>query len=131
MNAQATRPTPPAWLNIDAVIEPEERAELHQLAIEVVGATVRLEHLAERCFRALVVAERSASVMDDAGPDGYEAFRRWSGTGELLDALYDLRNTVDAARSERPDADPPGEWWARVRAEMGVTEWGVKVSDER
>lgn len=123
MNAQDTRPSPPAWLNLDAVIEPEAQMELHQLALEVVGATVRLEGLAERCLRALVSAERAAS--EDAGPDGYEVFRRWSGTGQLFDALWALANTIDAARMEGPEADPPGEWWPRVRAELGVNEWGV------
>lgn len=123
MNAQDTRPTPPAWLNLDAVIEPEARAELHQLALEVIGATVRIEGLAERCLRALVKAGRGAGGMEDAGMDGYEAFRRWSGLGTLQDALYALANTIDAARMERPDADPPGDWWNRVRAELGVNEW--------
>lgn len=103
------------------LLDPESRSELHRLADEVERTTAGIENLAERCLRALISADRVANMVD-AGPDDYEVFRRWSGSGRLFDALYALANTITAARMESPDQDPPGEWWARVRTELGVSE---------
>jgi hypothetical protein len=129
MNTQDTRPDsagPPAWFNVDGLIAPESAAELHRLADDVERLGAVFEPLAERCFRALQAADAAASNLPG---DTYELLRRWSGMGRLLDALFALANSVDAARIERPDAEPA--WWTKVRAELGLNEYGVKVSDER
>lgn len=125
MNAQDT---PPAWFNLDAVIEPEAQAELHRLADEVERVTADFDRLAERCFRALTAHEKAANGMEVPGADAYEVLRSWSGAGRLHDALYALAGSIDAARMERPDTDPA--WWVRVRAELGLNEWGVSVSND-
>ena len=117
--------TVPAWLNLDALIDSETVAELHRLAEEVERIVADFEErLAIPCYRGLFAAETAAADID-MGDEGFELVRRWSGAGRLHDALYAFADTVVGANMERPNTEPA--WRAKVRADLGVDEWGRAV----
>ena len=129
MNAQDTRTTSPAWFNLDAVIEPAKVEELHRLAAEVERMMADFEgRLGEACYRALHEGEQMASGLD-LGDEGFELFRRYSGSGRLHDALYAFADSVGAANMERPGTEPV--WWVKVRAELRLNEWGVPTDAQQ
>ena len=53
MNVQDTRPQPPAWLNLHAVVDQETCAKIAQLARRVEAAIEDVSPVLDECYRTL------------------------------------------------------------------------------
>lgn len=135
MNAQDTldTTTAPTWLNLNAVVDAETVATLHELGDGVAAALEGLAPLLERCYRTL-------HRLDDVelgpfgetygGGDGvYEAIYVFSGARRLSDLLYLLGAHVEGAAGENVERHEI-PWLKQARADLGLNERGVKVADE-
>ncbi|MDQ3642065.1 MAG: hypothetical protein M3450_11550 [Actinomycetota bacterium] len=134
MDTHDTTP-PPAWLNLDAVVDEETVATLHELADSVEAALQGLAPLLERSYRTL---HKLDGV--DLGPFGqtygggdgvYEAIHVFSGARRLSDLLYLLAAHVEGASGEKVDDHHDIPWLTQARADLGLDEWNVTADTER
>jgi hypothetical protein len=127
MNAQDTRPTPPAWFNIDAVIDDETCAEMHRLGDLIEAAIDDLAPTLESCYR---IQRRfsDATATADLEEGASDAIYVHSGAQRLSDLLYLLAAHVDGAAGEHVDGIHDIAWLKRARAELGLDEWNFPAS---
>lgn len=124
MNAQDTRPTPPAWLNLHAVVSEQTCVEMAELGDRIEAAIADLEPALEQRYRILRDFDDAARGLDQ---DAWDAVHQHSGTLRLVELMYLLAAHVDGAAGEGVDDVHEVPWLKRVRAELGLDEWNVKA----
>ena len=118
----ATRSDPPAWLNLDAIVDEQTREQLAALTAETEALEPPIRDFAIRAFRLNVKTEKALAGLS-AGV--YDAVSTHSGFAAFIDALTRLRDHFEAAIGERPYDTV--DWLEAELQEAGGVDWPLVV----